>query len=239
MSESEGKRYPRLDDFGRWVSSKVRVLASGGRTEAGIVIEGYLKNGAYATSSVARLRHAVGHHIGDDPGIFEWTFEGMPQTVDGRACLGSGDEPTDFERAAYVAITLFALHQQSIHDLSMHTDEDMTMGRALGRLVIGNPNEAGIRMRFDQLQTADDWRELTRHAQGLVRLLKREKIPLNYGQFADDLVRLRRGRETANGVRLRWGRDFIGASRPRVENADTKDQPAVDTKRRPTDGIAG
>lgn len=238
MSESERKRYPRLDDFGRWVSSKVRVLSSGGRTQAGIVIEGYIRNGAYATASVARLRHGAGHRIGDDPAVFEWTLEGMPENVDGYVCVGSDDAPTDYERAAYAAITLFALHQQSIHESSMHTDEDMTMGRALGRLVIGNPNEAGIRMRFNQLQTADDWLELMRHAQGLVRLLKKARIPLNYGQFADDLVHLRRGRDAANGIRLRWGRDFIGASRAGDEPSRKAGDAAANSVQAPSYQVA-
>lgn len=233
MSESERKRYPRLDDFGRWVSSKVRVLSSGGRTQAGIIIDGYVKNGAYATASVAKLRHGVGHSIGDDPDVFEWTLDGMPEAVDGRVCVGTDDVPTDYERAAYAAITLFALHQQSIHESSMHTDEDMTMGRALGRLIVGNPNEAGIRMRFSQLQTADGWQELMRHSQGLVRLLRKARIPLNYGQFANDLVRLHRGRNEANGVRLRWGRDFIAASRAGSDSVHAADSGSADTAQEP------
>lgn len=92
----------------------------------------------------------------------------------------------------------------------------VSLGLAVGRMAYGNFNENGIRGMFDRLQTANSWKELTRHARGLIRLLRRERIAINYGMLAQDLEGLRSGRARANAVRLRWGRDFqrgYGAAR--------------------------
>jgi hypothetical protein len=39
--------------------------------------------------------------------------------------------------------------------------------------------------------------------------MKRDRIVLNYGLFAQDLVQLHAGRVLANNVRMRWGRDAL------------------------------
>lgn len=82
-------------------------------------------------------------------------------------------------------------------------------------MAYGNFNENGIRGMFDRLQTANSWKELTRHARGLIRLLRRERIAINYGMLAQDLEGLRSGRARANAVRLRWGVTFSEAMEPR------------------------
>lgn len=201
----------RLTPLGTWVSGRVRRLANGGGSE-----KGYLDDGAFTTAAIAKLRNSVGHEIGDNPDVFAWT---LPDTDD-RAIRGydstDSGTPTPQEHAIYAAVTLFALHQQSIRDLSMHTDAGVSLGLAVGRMAYGNFNENGIRGMFDRLQTANSWKELTRHARGLIRLLRRERIAINYGMLAQDLEGLRSGRARANAVRLRWGRDFqrgYGAAR--------------------------
>lgn len=189
----------RLGSLGTQVNERVRMLS-----------RGYLGNRSYETASLARLRRSVGHDVGADPDIFAWT---LPDDEPNRVEAGhpSDDKPTIEEQAMHVAMTLFAVHQQSIHDASMHTDEFVSLGRAVGRMAYGNFNEAGIRRSFSRLQTASSWKELVRHARELVKLLKREQIPLNYGLLAQDLVRFHAGRRQANGVRLRWGRDYRSA----------------------------
>ena len=200
--EQSGQGKPstiRLTPLGIWVSGRVRRLANGSGSE-----KGYLGDSAYATAAIAKLRHSVGHEIGDAPDVFAWT---LPDTED---CEIRGYD------AIYAAVTLFALHQQSIRDMSMHTDAGVSLGFAVGRMAYDNFNENGIRGMFDRLQTANSWKELTRHARGLIRLLRRERIAINYGMLAQDLEGLRSGRARANAVRLRWGRDFqrgYGAAR--------------------------
>lgn len=61
----------------------------------------------------------------------------------------------------------------------MHTDAGVSLGFAVGRMAYDNFNENGIRGMFDRLQTANSWKELTRHARGLIRLLRRERILLD------------------------------------------------------------
>ena len=140
----------RLTPLGTWVSGRVRRLANGGGSE-----KGYLDDGAYTTAAIAKLRNSVGHEIGDNPDVFAWT---LPDTDD-RAIRGydstDSGTPTPQEHAIYAAVTLFALHQQSIRDLSMHTDAGVSLGLAVGRMAYGNFNENGIRGMFDRLQTAN------------------------------------------------------------------------------------
>lgn len=199
---------PKLTPFGDWVAGRVRLLAKGGRTPSGVNDPGYLRNGASATAAVAKLRHGIGHEIGDDSDLLAWVLPDADDAgIAGRDADDSG-EPTPRERAAYASITLFAMHQQSIHDVSMHTDGYVTLGRAVGRMAYGNVNENGIRRLFDRLQTANGWKETVRHTRGMIQLLKRERIAINYGLLAQDLLGLRSGRERANRVRLRWCRDF-------------------------------
>lgn len=217
------RHYIALTPFGKWVSGRVRLLATGGRASSGVKHGGYIRNDAYATAAIARLRHAVGHEVGMDPDIFEWT---MPDTDDPDVTGPVDryrDEPTPQERAAHAAVTLYAVQQQSIHDMPMHTDEDISLGRAVGRMAYGNFNETGIRRLFDQLQTSGSWKELIRHTLSMVKLLKRERIALNYGLLAQDLMALQSDRDRANAVRMRWGRDFQSAYRHRqLEDGKTQ-----------------
>ncbi|NEG89755.1 type I-E CRISPR-associated protein Cse2/CasB [Bifidobacterium aerophilum] len=208
---------PRLTAFGMWVSGQARRLATGGRDEADILRAGYLRNDPYSTAAVARLRHAAGHEVGVDPDVLVWTIpDPLKPDVCGTDANQYADGPSPRERAAHAALTLFATHQQSIHDKSMHTDADVSMGRAVGRMACDNFNEAGIRRMFGQLQTASSWKELVRHARGLTGLLRRERIALNYGLLAQDLLALRSDRERANAVRTRWGRDFQSGYRRKM-----------------------
>ncbi|KAA8819413.1 type I-E CRISPR-associated protein Cse2/CasB [Bifidobacterium rousetti] len=204
----ERSRETRLTPFGSWVSRQVVTLMTGRQPSSGGGRKGYMGDDPLATAAIAKLRHGVGREIGDDPSLLAWT---LPETDDpdivGSRSSATG-EPTARERAAYAAITLFAAHQQSIHDMPMYTESNVSLGYAIGRMAYGNFNEKGIRSRFAQLQTSNGWKELIRHARDLISLLKREHIAINYGMFAQDLLGLRSGRESANRVRLRWGRDF-------------------------------
>lgn len=210
-------RVPRLTSFGMWISGQARRLATGGRDEAGIRRSGYLRNDPYSTAAVARLRHAAGHEVGADPNVFIWTIpDPTKPDVCGADIDRYADGPSPRECAAHAVLTLFATHQQSIHDQPMHTDEDVSLGRAVGRMACSNFNESGIRRMFSQMQTASSWKELVRHARSLISLLKRERIALNYGLLAQDLLALQSDRDHANAVRTRWGRDFQSSYRRKL-----------------------
>ncbi|KFI61975.1 type I-E CRISPR-associated protein Cse2/CasB [Bifidobacterium cuniculi] len=199
-----------LTPFGAWVSYTVRTLAHGDSADTSIV-GGYLGDSPTAVAAIAKLSHNVGHAIGSDPDIFYWTVPDVDDTAIYPHGAPVSSEPTREELAAHAAITLYAMHQQSNHEMPMHTDAPISIGRAVGAMAFGNINEKGIRSAFDKLQTASSWAMTVMHARHLIQLLKREDIAINYGLFAQDMVELRSSSERGNRVRLRWGRDYQSA----------------------------
>jgi len=185
-------------EVGTHVSRKVRWLQ-----------EAYLRNEASAGSALARLRHGVTSAAGSDLELIEFTTAGLyPDDV------RMADAPTAAEHAAYTAITLYAVHQQSKRLKGMHIvdpEHPFTIGRAARQLVASTGAEEAVRRRFVALGTASSWDEVVHHSRGLIQQLRANDIPLDYGRFARDLLRLRSGRY-ANDVRNAWGRDFFRAS---------------------------
>lgn len=107
-------------------------------------------------------------------------------------------------------MTLFALHQQSVHDEGVHR-AGVSFGCAVGQLIarhggFDEQESAPLLRRFQALVTAASFREVSHHARGFVTLFRRERIPLDYGRLTDDLVALQGSR--ASSVRLAWGRDL-------------------------------
>ena len=162
---------------------------------------GYLANTSASVAALARLRHALGKPVGAVPEALWWTIAGLPESVD-----APSHGPSNEELAAHTAITLFAVHQQSIRDRRMNT-VNRSLGAAVGLLYRASDNKEGVRRRFQALSTASNWDEMVRHARGLIRMLNGARIPLDYGILAADLLELQ-SVETVDDVRMRWGRDF-------------------------------
>lgn len=163
--------------------------------------QGYARNAADAVAELAILRRGVAQPPGQDAQLVVLTIAGLYDNPDGLP-----DEPTAAERAAYSALTLFAVHQQSHRGQSMHR-EGYSMGRSARLLARRSAAEEAVRARFTALATATTWAETMHHARGLVQQLRAYAIPLDYGQFARDLFDLQHAR-TTNRVRLAWGRHF-------------------------------
>lgn len=160
----------------------------------------YRRNQSSGLADLAALRRANAAAPGSDPRVWELTVAGLDVPA------GASDEPTDDERAAHAALTLYAIHQQS-QTASMHR-ADYGLGRSVRALVLPDKsNEKAVRRRFEALGTASTFAELMEHARGLVRQLRSAAVPLDYGRLADDLVALQ-ATATAAGVRLRWGREY-------------------------------
>ncbi|PSS43030.1 type I-E CRISPR-associated protein Cse2/CasB [Arthrobacter woluwensis] len=156
-----------------------------------------------AASVLARLRRGVAKEPGDDAWVWTQVMEGFPEQLSGR-----GDAPSAGERAAYAAMTLYAVHQQSKNQ-PMHR-KGTSMGSAVGRLGLSKGGDGvshAVKRRFDALMTFASFAELQHHARGLIQQLRAHDIPLDYAWFAEDL-RLLQHSGTAPGVQLRWGRDF-------------------------------
>lgn len=187
-STSGHSQVRRLGSVGRFVSSVAERLQ-----------RSYLAGASTAAGDLAALRHAVGKSPGSVPGVWS-IFEGVP-LPDGY----DADQPSRSEIAAFVALTLFATHQQS-QAAQMHVP-GFGFGHAVRRLSDGSASEQAVRRRFTAAGTADSVPELAHHARGLVTQFRSKGIPLDYGRFADDLLWFQFP-DGPDKVRLRWGRDY-------------------------------
>lgn len=160
--------------------------------------QGMLRRESSAVAMLAHLRHAAGKSPGSVAQIW-------PVTVsDSLAGPHAGDDPTHAEVAVHVAMTLYAVHQQSVPD-RMH-QRGRGFGRALRALRPAAADTDPVLRRFQALGTADSLDELTYHARGLVQLLRAGRLAQDYALLADQLVAWQRGDEVR--VRLQWARDF-------------------------------
>lgn len=182
--------YAPLNDFGEVIDRRVKALA-----------HGYLNDRSREVAALARLRQAYGKAIGMNPVILAWTVQELPT----RGADPAGG-PSPEELAAHTAVTLFAIHQQSNRETSMHRRGD-GFGYATAQLVRKTTNTEGVVRRFSALGTANHWDEVLTHARGLIQLFRAERVALDYAAFAQDLVGLQHEAARAQ-VRLRWGRDF-------------------------------
>lgn len=185
------------------------------RTEASRLAGEYRADRPAGVSRLAQLRKP-GKGL-TDPGNWE-ALEGLPQ-----ACVGRGDKPSRAELAGYSALALFALHQQSHRDRSMH-ENGASIGTALRRIGGAGDLDPALDRRFKALGTAASMEAAVRHLRGLVAMLKRAGVPLDYGRLAKDLFDLQHP-ETARAVRLRWGRDFYTRSRPQEPSPSQQTPP--------------
>lgn len=132
-------------------------------------------------------------------------------------CRGKGDRPNDAEIAAYTALTLFALHQQSQNQPMR--DAKVSFGRAVGKLV-GNTTSS-MKKRFDSLLTAQTENARQHYLRSLITLLRSKSIAFNYGQFAVDYMYLQNP-STRKNVLYRWNSEFsYGLVPPRSEDSKT------------------
>lgn len=183
----------------------------------------YLRNESSAVSDLARLRKGVARSPGSDLELVGLTIADLhPESA------RLPDDPTDAEHAAYRAITLFALHQQSHRDARMH-QSGHSFGRSTRLLVQRGASEEAVRRRFAALGTANSWAEIGIHTRGIIQQFRAAGIPLDYGDFAKDLLALRFP-GSADRVRTSWGREFYRTRNPDSSAVDdqTSDQPAHD-----------
>ncbi|MEU3530324.1 type I-E CRISPR-associated protein Cse2/CasB [Streptomyces murinus] len=208
---------------------------------------GYRKDSPAAVAAVARLRREVGRDAHASP--TNWGLDHLEALTELRERRNAEDEdPTRHlvaggqrqqearedreDRAVHLAVTLWALHQQSLRDEPMHVP-GWSLGRSVRRLAEekssgpGLPTQrtgdeeaqegtgytsvedvsAAIRKRFVRIGTSSDLETLGRRLREMVLLLRGARIPLDYGDLADQIYRWQyeTGRVEA---RRRWGRDF-------------------------------
>jgi CRISPR system Cascade subunit CasB len=171
-------------------------------------IERLLKigNTPFGKAELANLRRGLGKKPGDLPELWGSFLLDMPE-----AFIGKGDEPSREEWSCYLALTLFAMHQQSrdLEKSPMHV-EGVTLGRAMKMLSTSEDDENSdkrVLKRLNALSSSKDIKELAHHLRMIISLLKSNKIPLDYALLAGDIYYLQIEPYAAT-VRLKWGRDF-------------------------------
>lgn len=150
---------------------------------------------------LAQLRRGIGR----EPG-FDYTLGDYLAVPDDLLGGAPGDTVTDAEHAAHIAITHYALHQQSKRE-PMHVD-GRGLGTAMAMLISRSDGPDGIRRRFAALGTANTYQEAVHHLRGLVTLLRSHDVGLDYGLLADDLRTLRRP-DGRTRIQATWGRELF------------------------------
>jgi CRISPR system Cascade subunit CasB len=176
-------------------------------------------------ANLARLRRGVGRVPGAVPELWELTLGGLPQEL-----FGDEGNPSGAEWACYIALTLFALHQQG-HDAKaepMNADGN-SLGNAARALVSrgfshGNEDaENGVKRRFNAAATSQDTDELAHHLRGLVQMLRAAGVALDYPKLAADLLDFQNPARR-DGVRLSWGQDYYRNRIGKEEITDGKSE---------------
>ncbi|MFF3432342.1 type I-E CRISPR-associated protein Cse2/CasB [Streptomyces sp. NPDC002602] len=201
-----------LGPLGQAVAQRIRVLQ-----------HDYQHDNSQAVQALARLRRGVGRQATEMPDL--WGLVGMEQFYAAQAYRMDEAEALRAERAAHVAVTLWALHQQSNRTKRMHVSGGASLGAAARRLMPGNDSDESIRKRLTRAGTATSFDVLAQRLRELVVLLRTAEIPLDYGLLAEQLHQWQRP-GGASLVRQAWGRTFhafrpaTDSGRPPGEMAD-------------------
>lgn len=184
---------------------------------------GYLDDRSDAVAALARLRRGVGKNAGETADLWGLTgTEPLYQAWE-RGELAE-DAMRHAEEAAHVAVTLWALHQQSQHRARMHRRYGPELGAAVRRLHPGTEIDEPTRKRFVRVGTSSTLAVLSARLRDLVVLLRREEIPLDYGLFADQLYDWQQPGGVQR-VRRSWGRSYLEVRRRPNTGADTSTGP--------------
>jgi CRISPR system Cascade subunit CasB len=191
------------DEVKRFTEGKLKTLQKG--------VEDSNDSDSGQRTALARLRRGVGKEAGTVPEIWQYVYEGFPDTLTRRA-----DRMLYAENAIHTALTLYAMHAQGKG--AVHDKDAGSLGKAANNLKRKKPeNEQGIKRRFDAIATAKTPAEVNVHARGIIQLLRQGDVKLDYAGFAKDLYLLQSGADSAKDVLRKWGMDFH-----RFDNADEK-----------------
>ncbi len=149
---------------------------------------------------MANLRRGVGKSPGEIPELWGLIFDKMPEELLGKS------KASPAEWAVYTALTLYALHQQG-NEKFMNV-EDVSVGKAASMLVKNDDEDKErIRRRLGLVVTATSPSDLAYHLRGVIQLLSRDAIGLDYARLAKELY-LMNNEERAKDIKLSWGREF-------------------------------
>jgi len=185
------------------------------------------RNDAWASATLAQLRRGLGKKPGDVPELWDILFSKMPdECKDYKEWRG---DPSKAEWAIYIALTLFAMHQQGNDrkQKMMHVPREKNCRESLGTTLRKLANASGeggqerIRTKLNALAKAPNITSAERHLRNIVYLLRDKGIPMDYGDLAVDLF-LYQSPQTASGVKLRWAEDFYRTTKNNNDNSNSK-----------------
>ncbi|MFD8967761.1 type I-E CRISPR-associated protein Cse2/CasB [Streptomyces sp. NPDC059568] len=171
----------------------------------------YRQDNPAAVADLASLRRGAGHtaHQVQD----HWGLGGLDELAEILADTETYVRREHAEEAVYLAVTLWALHQQSVRDSDMHNPKGSLGGavRTLMRKKSDNRSEdelnEPLRKRLVRVGTADSIESVAVRLREIVLLLRGEQVSLDYGRLADQLYRWQFRPQRA-AVRREWGREF-------------------------------
>lgn len=172
-------------------------------------------------AKLAAIRRGVGRGPGSVPEV--WPYY-TTLRADGRI--------SDRLVAEHIALTLFAVHQQS-KTAPMHRD-GVGLGTAL-RALRSDPKRRfsaeAIDRRFNAAATATSTGELASHLRSLIGLLRQHNKtgqPLDYGRLMKDLIAWQHPEQAAR-VRRTWGSQYFAPEK--VPEADEATAQATESAR--------
>lgn len=179
----------------------------------------YLSDGrqGQAAKHLAILRRSAGKEPGSTPEVWAIEFDGCPEIL-----IGKGKKPSYGELAIHTALTLYATHQQSQQQPMHVAGKEHNFGSAVRVYVYktreGETLESGeLPRRFAAMVTSESFDELSHYARQLVKLLRSQEIPLDYGLLAQQLL-LFQIPSMRNQVLLEWGRGYARSISSEPEN---------------------
>ncbi|MCK8679407.1 type I-E CRISPR-associated protein Cse2/CasB [Streptomyces lichenis] len=184
--------------------------------------QGYLRDDPKDVAALARLRRGAGRGAGEVPDLWTLIDTGeLHSTSEGDRPLGE-QELTRAEDALHVALTLWAVHQQSrrtgMHQPSHHRQRPTGLGASVRRMMQPDQVDEPLRKRLVRAGAAPDLTALSQRLRDLVVLLRGEEIPLDYGLLAGQLYTWQ-WPGGAGTVRREWGRSFHAWHEPRPADA--------------------
>ncbi|MFC7217639.1 type I-E CRISPR-associated protein Cse2/CasB [Streptomyces polyrhachis] len=235
---NSGLRRPPLRTSGLATASCIRRLQSR-----------YRRDESSAVAALARLRRGVGKTAHEAPD--SWGTDGLEELAtireqeaslretepgnlaevpspSSRTTRMSEQRQLQEEKAVFLAVTLWAVHQQSVKDDNMHADA-WGLGRSVRQLIQERrPQAEGtearpltvsalemnetLRKRFVRIGTSTSFEMLSLRLREVVLLLRDARIPLDYARLADQVCAWQDVSRQAE-VRRAWGRDFHVSAR--------------------------
>jgi CRISPR system Cascade subunit CasB len=183
---------------------------------------GYREDRPDAVAALARIRRGAGRSPGEVPDL--WGLTGTELLYAAAPGWGESTRMVRAENAMHVAVTLWALHQQSHREAGMHQAGGPELGGAVRRLMPDGDIDEPIRKRFVRAATASSLDVLAQRLREIVVLLRVNAVPLDYGVLAEQLFQWQQPGGPAQ-VHRAWGRSFHSY---RPKPADIPDTGATD-----------